>query len=377
VYFQTAGYTAGLPITSPDGIPPEILEWEAYLNLDLPKFQMRDHNGNKFLGWTLDEDRDPATATIVHSVQATQKTFVLYPVWEVETYALTFSLEGEDLADVKGEVDEAWDEAWAAITYGTYPQSALPNNTPGTEGYLEDFPLSKDGYTFIGWSTDPKATTVGDLAISGDATVFPIFRTSIPPRLKAMPGTGVYVDQRNLMIYGVPDRSTDLDLLGEKDPTDDFGRLGKYLYVQGDGRVTSIDGKNSSSGYRGTNTKINFHNNITGGNLSYTLVIFGDTNGDGEVTTADITEAAMLENQAPQITMSATPQYTSVAMALSFYGASNEGMVVAVSGQTLGKMKQYITTREAAQPEGINYGEAAAARYVATQNANPGFTDWE
>ena len=130
---------------------------------------------------------------------------------------------------------------------------------------------TKKNYTFIGWTEIPATMPAQNVEIHA------IFER-VAVELVPMDGSTTVIDDEKMAIYG-------LDIyLVEKDLRDDF------LKVNGDGFFTVAPSKGTACG---TGTVIELYDNANPAEpiKTYTIVIFGDVNGDGNITTTDYTLA--------------------------------------------------------------------------------------
>ncbi|MEU8541534.1 InlB B-repeat-containing protein [Streptomyces sp. NPDC048717] len=118
--------------------------------------------GYTFLGWST----DPAATTAQYQPGDTFTIFdntTLYAVWQQEPATLTVTYDGN------GE------------TSGTPPVDPNTYHSGDTVTVLGPGDLTRAGYTFLGWSTDPAATTAqyqpGDtFTITGDTTLYAVWQ---------------------------------------------------------------------------------------------------------------------------------------------------------------------------------------------------------
>lgn len=204
----------------------------------------------KFGGWTLNKGSNVA----ITSYDVTDaSTVTVYAIWNVNYAMVNFSVNngtGTAPAAQKVEVGEA---------------VALPDGTG----------LTRDGYVFAGWAatavaTEPLASYT--VTSTGSKTLYAVW-APLSCELTIQTGSTAVIDNENHYIYGLcfqPDEQT----LNEQ-----------YLDVIGNGHL-----EYEYLGFIGTGTKVKLINDYTGEvDAVYTIVIFGDIDGDGLVTNNDIT----------------------------------------------------------------------------------------
>ena len=120
--------------------------------------------GYTYQGWatTADGDAEYANGETVSNLTATTNaTFDLYAVWTANPYTVTFDANG-----------------------GTGDAMASQGFTYGTEQNLPSGSYTRTGYTFLGWSTNPQATSavytdgasVSNLATGGTLALYAVWR---------------------------------------------------------------------------------------------------------------------------------------------------------------------------------------------------------
>ena len=131
---------------------------------------------------------------------------------------------------------------------------------------------TKEYYTFIGWNI------TYDKMPAEDIVVEPIFER-IPVKLIPMAGSTTVIDTDKMAIYGLEEGVREIELRNY------------FLDVEGDGffTITPVE-----TGCYGTGTKVTLYDNQapTVPVETYTIVIFGDVNGDAFVQAIDRTWAS-------------------------------------------------------------------------------------
>ncbi|MCL2107402.1 MAG: hypothetical protein FWH26_10160, partial [Oscillospiraceae bacterium] len=158
------------------------------------------------------------------------------------------------------------------------------------ESYAQNFELNLEALAGPGelqvrelWSGDTtQAAGTMTAAVAGkDARVYKVPRVEPtqpkPEILDIHPD--IVVDHYNDYIYGFKDKLRIEDIIGEDGATD-----GVYLQVKGNGRFVA----DSPGEYVGTGYVINFVDYVNDTVTPYTMVLFGDYNGDGEIDSKDI-----------------------------------------------------------------------------------------
>jgi len=172
-------------------------------------------------------------------------------VYSINSYTISFDLNGGT---------------------GTAPESQLC--VFGASAVLPaqgDF--GREHYDFLGWAEEPEATQpLGEFPMpAGDRTLYAVW-SRVPVTLEALAGSTGVVDEANGFIYG----------LG-------FGLTtaiyeAQYLDIVGDGSLVFTPTPLGP----GTGTKVELIDNVTGEVLkTYTIVIYGDVNGDSRADAID------------------------------------------------------------------------------------------
>lgn len=130
---------------------------------------------------------------------------------------------------------------------------------------------TKEYYVFTGW--DLHYTTMP----AEDIVVAPIFER-IPVKLIPMSGSTTVIDRDNMVIYGLEEYLNESILLND------------YLDVEGDGYIVITPIK---PGYYGTGAKVELYDRLdTSAPVeTFTIIVFGDLNGDSLVQAIDSTYA--------------------------------------------------------------------------------------
>ena len=262
--------------------------------------------GKTFLGWT---DTEGSTATVELPKNVTAPA-TYYPVYSTNNYTITYMLNGVQYGEVEEyafdeEISIREDVKQTGYSFSGWTPAALPATMPAenivvngtltintyTVNYLDaegnvfetyevtygdaipvpDGKPTKDYSVFDSWNNDLTEMPDRDLDIE------PIFN-KVPVKLIAREGSTTVIDEDRKIIYGLQNRLT-LDLLNTV-----------YLDVEGDGTIvyeTIIDN------WYGTGAIVRVRDNETGELVEgqeYVIVVFGDINGDGWITSADTTQ---------------------------------------------------------------------------------------
>ena len=203
----------------------------------------------KFGGWGATAN---ATTPITYVDIESTETITVYAIWTRNYANISFELNGgtgTKPTAVKAEIGET-------VT--------LPAGTN----------ISRDGFLFIGWSTNRNATTgVTTLSINStqDLILYAVW-APLSVSLTAKTGSNTVIDEENGFIYGLALNMSEQDLLED------------YLTIDGNGTL-----RVQQANYVGTGLKVELVNNYTGNvDATYYLVLFGDTDGDGMVSQFDI-----------------------------------------------------------------------------------------
>ncbi|MBQ2903620.1 MAG: InlB B-repeat-containing protein [Clostridia bacterium] len=140
-------------------------------------------------------------------------------------------------------------------------------------GHGDEIPVpaenpTKKFYVFTGWSNMPDDGRMPAVDIEITATF-----ERVPVKLVPMAGSTTVIDDDTMAIYGIGLYATEDSLRKDK------------LAVEGDGYFTVAPSMRTACG---TGTVIELYDNVTGELLeTYTIVVFGDLNGDSKITIDD------------------------------------------------------------------------------------------
>lgn len=242
--------TVKFDLNGGEGTAPASLSAEIGETITLPGGDGITMKYYKFGGWTLNKGSNVAVESI-DVVDAS--TITVYAIWNVNYAMVNFSVNngvGTAPAAQKVEVGEA---------------VVLPDGAG----------LTREGFIFAGWAATANATeplTTYTVTSTGSKTLYAVW-AALSCDLVAKAGSTAVIDNENHYIYGLyfsPDEQT----LNEQ-----------YLQVEGNGHL-----EYNYRGYIGTGTEVSLVNDYTGEvDATYTIVIFGDIDGDGLVTNNDIT----------------------------------------------------------------------------------------
>lgn len=251
--YEFAGWDAEVPA----GMPAENLTFnatwtEAEYTITYIENDKKEVKTYKF-GETVEERKDPEVAGMTFvgwdtEIPATMpaKDLIIIAKFEISVYEVKY------IAD--GVVFQQY-----AVAHGD--EIPVPTEEP-----------TKEFYKFIGWSEIPETMPAQDIEINA------IFER-VPVKLIPMAGSTTVIDEDAKAIYGLQLYATE-EILRES-----------YLDVEGDGYFTVAPSKKTMCG---TGTVIQLYDNVTGLPVegeTYTIVIFGDLNGDSNITNSDYTIA--------------------------------------------------------------------------------------
>ena len=170
------------------------------------------------------------------------KDLVIVAAFEVSVYKATFLVDG-----------------------GVYDQFMV--------GHGDEIPVpaedpKKEFYTFAGWANMPEDGRMPAVDVEITATF-----ERVPVKLVPMAGSTTVIDTDAMAIYGIGLYATEAKLRSS------------FLAVEGDGYFTVAPSQRTACG---TGTVIELYDNVTGELLeTYTIVVFGDLNGDSKISIDD------------------------------------------------------------------------------------------
>ncbi len=266
--------------------------------------------GNTFIGW----NTSSTATTALESYYVPAHDSILYAVYTPKSYYITFNANGGEggipatlmtfgtalaapsvtwsghrLTGWSPKVpttvpaqDKTYVAQWVEITSTVSfdlngGEGTVPDQQQGSPGSAIWFPpqgdIIKQYCNFLGWATSQTADTplsVYELT-SVDATLFAVWER-IPVSLTVKAGSTAIINQSNGFIYGLDEGISQTNFKNN------------FVQVLGDG-VLLITFYNGSFG---TGTKVQLKDNVTEEILqTYYIVIFGDVDGDGNVTGYD------------------------------------------------------------------------------------------
>jgi len=265
--------------------------------------------GYTFIGW----NTSPEATTALSSYTMPANNSTLYAVYEINRYTVTFDAndgtggtselmdygspisaptvtrEGYTFAGWMPEVPAtvpAYDVTFVAQwTVNNFTVSfdlnggtgTVPVDQTGAPGASVQLPSQGDitrlFYNFLGWAESPSATApLTSYAIpQADSTLYAVW-SRVPVTLTKRVGSTTVIDTDTGFIYGLEEGMTK-NLFA-----------GSFVQVNGDGRLVYTYVNDSF----GTGTVVELIDNVTGDTVAvYTIIIFGDVDGDGYITAGD------------------------------------------------------------------------------------------
>lgn len=142
--------------------------------------------------------------------------------------------------------------------------------------------IVKQGYHFLGWAESASASVPlsSFMMAAENQTLYAVW--SKIPTLSALSGSTAIIDLQTGFIFGLEPDMTQADFEN------------KFISISGNGRLAYTL---PESGSLGTGTKVSLIDNITGiTQCTYTIVIYGDVNGDGSIDGIDAGRIVDYEN---------------------------------------------------------------------------------
>lgn len=253
-YYELVG-TIEFNLNGGEGTVPTPITAAFNTNVTLPGGSGLSKPLYKFSGWALSPTASAAN-TITKYTITSEDTVVLYAIWSVNYMTVSFDLNGADS--------------------GTRPSSRQVE--VGTTILAADLPAGTDfvreGFIFAGWGDKKTATEpLESFAVTavGSKTLYAVWAPAVV-ELVAQTNSTTVIDNDRGFIYGLKFEVTEEELRNN------------YLNVIGNGTLEF-----EYTGSVGTGTIVRLRNNYSGNvDATYTIIIFGDINGDGMLTTTDI-----------------------------------------------------------------------------------------
>lgn len=193
-------------------------------------------------------------------------------------------------------------------------------------GDTVDLPMvnpSRDGFIFLGWSADAEGTQLitKPIEVIADTVVYAAWQEIVEGDLQLVipEKATTVIDKENGIIYGLKELITEEELFGT------------YLEVIGNGHLEC-----EYTAYIGTGAVVKLIDDATGEVVeTYTIVIFGDLNGDGTVNNQDVIIAKNMNAGTVEFDMT-----SAVAFALDLYedGLINNTDIAIIKGMQSGKI---------------------------------------
>lgn len=184
---------------------------------------------------------------------------------------------------------------WLSLTYTDFI-TVVRFNAGTAEGTMDDIVIEEGvqttlspasftntGYVLSGWATsDGGAVAYEDGAtITGgncNISLYAVWESEhIAPKLIAAEDSSTFIDEKRNYIYGIDEGTTVSKLKS------------MFINISGEGYIELL----SSTRYAGTGSVLNLYDNLSGEIVAtYTIIVFGDINGDSRVNMVDVSQAA-------------------------------------------------------------------------------------
>lgn len=267
---------------------------DVYFGAAIPVPAQPTREGYEFAGWdaevpaTMPAENLTFTATWVEAEYTI--TYIVNDKKNVKTYKFGEAVEKPADPVVAGMTFTAWDTEIpatmpaedliiiAVFEISVYEVKYIADGVVFQQysvAHGDEIPVpaeepTKKFYKFVGWTEIPATMPAQDVEINA------IFER-VPVKLIPMAGSTTVIDDDINAIYGLELYATE-EILRES-----------YLDVEGDGYFTVAPSKKTACG---TGTVVELYDNVTGELLeTYTIVIFGDLNGDSKINNNDYTIA--------------------------------------------------------------------------------------
>lgn len=218
--------------------------------------------GHSFAGWANTPDGDVSYSDQVKYQMGTAGV-TLYAKWIANTYTIGYTGNGSDGGST-ADSEHIYD--------------IVKNLTPNG--------FSRTGYSFAGWATKENggveytdSQSVVNIADSGSVLLYAVWIMDAVT-LTAKTDSITVVDETEGLIFGLEPGITPVEFES------------RFVTILGNGHIDY-----STTGLLGTGTKVDLIDNTTGAIImTYTIIIFGDVNGDGNVDSGDAGTAVDYEN---------------------------------------------------------------------------------
>ena len=265
--------------------------------------------GHTFIGW----NTSPGATAALESYTVPANNATLYAVYRINQYTVTFDASG-GLGGTSGPMDygsplsaptvtrEGYTFAgWLPEVPSTVPDydvtfvaqwtinsytvsfdlnggtGTVPVDQTGAPGSSVQLPgqgdITRPFYNFLGWAQSPSATVpLASFAVpQADSSLYAVW-SRVPVTLEKRAGSTTVIDTNTGFIYGLEEGMTK-NLFA-----------GSFVQVNGDGRLVYTYVNDSF----GTGTVVELIDNVTGDTVAvYTIILFGDIDGDGYITAGD------------------------------------------------------------------------------------------
>ena len=232
----------------------------------------------------VDKDGTAVTQAYSQSYEYGADYYVESPDLTADGWKLARS-DDQAIGGTMGAQDEEFTVLYigkVTVTYTDADGEHTIEGFPGDPITETPTPATVDGQVFNGWvdgNNDPVdfPTVIPD----DDVTITATYR--VLPKLIARNTETTTVDRTDYIVYGFADADGDVYVTLDK-------LMNVFLDVEGDGYmvITPVDTYNNNGLY-GTGSIVTVYDNYDNSVVeTFTVVVFGDVNGDGRVTTADV-----------------------------------------------------------------------------------------
>ena len=286
-----------------------------YFGAKIPAEDPAPQTGKTFTGWTPEipaaMPAENLTFTSTWSDAEYTITYVVNGVETVETYTYGAAVTAPTDPVISGMTFKGWSREIPAtmpaenliivaqFDVAVFKVTFLDNDVNGAvldeklvrvgdEIPVTDKVPTKEFYTFTGWDNIPSAMPAHDIV------AVPVFE-KVPVKLIAREGSTTVIDRKDETSENYSNDSG--CVYGLEEYLTEDALLNRFVDVQGDGRIEVIPVDVNFGPYRGTGTIIKVYDRMgsvdnTADDVlaeTFTVVIFGDLNGDATIRAVDST----------------------------------------------------------------------------------------